>query len=485
MNTPISRLFLVVLLMFAALVYSTSRWTIFDADALNHDHPEQNRRALVRGLTVKRGAIRADDNSVLAGSIKRSDGTYTRRYPADGLFAHAVGYSFLTAAQSGLEAEYDDELRGKRSDAETLVDELRGRSTDGNRLVTHLDPAAQRVALQALGGRKGSVVALDPRTGAVKVMASVPGFDPNDVRNRDTFERLQSDNDNAPLLNRATQGGYPPGSTFKVVTAIAALDSGKYTPDSVVDGKSPITISGRPLFNDARESFGQISLTDALTNSVNTVWAKIGEDLGGSTMKRYMDRLGFCKELPLDYPKGQIRPSGENIGKSDCAAPTNGRVDLGRMAIGQDKLNVSPLQMAMVAAAVANGGKLMEPRLAARVVDPDGRTKETIDPEEYARVMSADTAEQLGEMMAHVVEEGTGTAAALEGFRVAGKTGTAEVGLNPAEDLTQPWFIAFAPVEDPRIAIAVTVERTVGGFGGTVAAPIAKDVMQTLLRNGQ
>ncbi|HEX6391207.1 MAG TPA: penicillin-binding transpeptidase domain-containing protein [Solirubrobacteraceae bacterium] len=483
MNTPISRLFAVVLVMFAALVYSTTRWTIFDADALNHDNPSQNKRALVRGLTVKRGAIRADDNTVLAGSIKRSDGTYTRRYPDSGLFAHAVGYSFLSVGQAGLEAEYDDDLRGKRSDAETLLDELRGRSNDGDRLVTNLDPAAQRVALQALNGRKGSVVALDPRTGAVKVMASVPSFDPNDVGRKRTFDRLNADNDNAPLLNRATQGGYPPGSTFKVVTAIAAIDSGKYTPESTVNGKSPITISGRPLANDGGEQFGVIDMTDALTHSVNTVWAQVGEDLGGKTMKRYMDRLGFCKELPLDYPSRQIRRSGENI--DGCKPPTNGRVDLGRMAIGQDKLNVSPLQMAMVAAAVANGGKLMEPHLGAKIVDPDGRTKETIEPEEYSRVMSADSAAKVGEMMAHVVEEGTGTAAALQGIRVAGKTGTAEIGAVASEDLTQPWFIAFAPVDNPRVAIAATVERTVGGFGGTVAAPIAKVVMETLLREGQ
>jgi peptidoglycan glycosyltransferase len=481
MNTPISRLFLVVLVLFASLVYATSRWTVFDAGALNHDHPDQNRRALVRGLTVKRGAIRAADGTVLAGSVKRGDGTYTRRYPQNGLFSHAVGYSFLTAAQSGLEAEYDDELRGKRSDAETLVDELRGRSTDGNRLVTNLDPKAQQLAIDELAGRKGSIVALDPRTGAVKVMASVPGFNPNDVRDRKTFERLQTDSANAPLLNRATQGGYPPGSTFKVVTAIAAIDSGKYTPQSTIDGKSPITISGRPLANDAGEQFGTIDFTTALTHSVNTVFAQVGEAVGPRTMKRYMDRLGFCKQLPLDYPSDQIRPSGESV-KGHCVPATNGAVDVGRMAIGQDKLTVSPLQMAMVASAVANGGKLMEPHLASKVVDPDGRTRKTIDPQEYSRVMSADSATKVGEMMTHVVDEGTGTAAALQGIKVAGKTGTAEIGLVASQNLTQPWFIAFAPVDNPRVAIAVTVERTVGGFGGTVAGPIAKAVMQMLLR---
>jgi peptidoglycan glycosyltransferase len=476
-NTPINRLFFVVLVMFAALVAATTRWTVVDANELNHDHPDQNRRALVRGLTVKRGAIRADDGSVLAGSVKKSDGTYTRRYPTGSLFSHAVGYSFLTADQTGLEAYYDDELRGKRSDAQTLVDELRGRSSDGNRLLTNLDPAAQKLALQELGGRNGSVVALDPQTGAVKVMASVPSFDPNNARTTAGFNAL-SHAAGSPLFNRATQGGYPPGSTFKVVTAIAAIDSGKYTPDSMIDGKSPITISGRPLQNDAGESFGMIDFTKALTLSVNTVFAQVGEKVGAQTMKRYMDRLGFCRTLPLDYPSQQIRPSGESI--KGCAEPTNGNVDLGRMAIGQDKLTVSPLQMAMVAAAVANGGKLMEPHLGAKIVDPDGRTR-TIEPKEYSRVMSQDTAAKVTTMMTHVVDEGTGTAAALAGIKVAGKTGTAEVGSSPAQNLTQPWFIAFAPVDNPKIAIAVTVERSLGGFGGTVAAPIAKNVMQQLL----
>jgi peptidoglycan glycosyltransferase len=479
-NTPISRLFAVALVMFAALVGATTWWTVVRADDLNHDHPDQNRRGQVRGLTVKRGAIRADDNLVLAGSIKRGDGTYTRRYPQGALFAHVVGYSFLTASQTGLEAEYDDDLRGKRSDAQTIVDELRGVSSDGDRLLTHLDPTAQRVALQALAGRRGSVVALDPRTGAVKVMASLPGYDPNAVRKRDTFRRLQAE-PTSPLFNRATQGGYPPGSTFKVVTAIAAIDSGKYEPGSQIDGKSPITVSGAPLANDGGESFGMVDFTKALTLSINTVFAQVGEAVGARTMKRYMDRLGFCKTLPLDLPEQQIRPSGEYV-KGRCVSATNGAVDVGRMAIGQDKLQVSPLQMAMVAAAVANGGKLMEPRIADRVVDPDGRTRRTIDPEEYSRVMSSGTAQKVTEMMSKVVQEGTGTAAALEGFSVAGKTGTAEIGAIASQDLTQPWFIAFAPVEDPKVAIAVTIERTVGGFGGTVAAPIAKDVMQTLLR---
>ncbi len=480
MNTPINRLFFVVMLMFAALVGSTTWWTVVKADNLDHDHPDQNKRGLVRGLTIKRGAIRADDGTVLAGSIKRGDGTYTRRYPEGSLFANTVGYSYLSLGQTGLEAEYDDDLRGEQSDVATIVDELRGGSRDGDRLVTHLDPEAQRVALNALAGRKGSVVALEPSTGAVKVMANVPSYDPAALRTRDGYAALNKDKD-APLLNRATAGGYPPGSTFKVVTTVAAIDSGKYDPDTQVDGRSPIKIYGRDFSNDAGESFGMIDFTYALTKSVNTVFAKVGLDVGAQTMKRYMDRFGFCKRLPIDLPDNDVRKSGEYV-KNRCVPATNGNVDLARMSIGQDKLTVSPLQMAMVAAAVANGGKLMEPRIGDKLVDPDGRTTRTIDPQEYSRVMSAQTAREVGEMMTHVVDEGTGTAAALEGIKVAGKTGTAEKGANPADDLTQPWFIAFAPVDNPKIAIAVTLETVVGGFGGVDAAPIAKAVMQTLLR---
>jgi penicillin-binding protein A len=320
-------------------------------------------------------------------------------------------------------------------------------------------------------------VALDPRTGAIRVMASVPGYDPNAVKSQSAFSALNRDDD-APLLNRNTQSGYPPGSTFKVVTAIAAIDSGRYTPDSRISGRNGKVISGVPLNNDAGESFGDITLTEALTHSVNTVFGEVGEKVGKATMKKYMDRLGFGAPVEVDLPRDERAASGERR-RGRIIPATNGAVDVGRMAIGQDKLTVTPLQMAMVAASVANGGKLMKPHLGDRVVDRDGRTVDRIEPEEMSEVMSPDTASQVGAMMAQVVKEGTGTAAALEGIDVAGKTGTAEVDRPCGPN--QLWFIAFAPVEDPRVAIAVTVECGTG-FGGTVAAPIAKAVMQELLK---
>jgi peptidoglycan glycosyltransferase len=478
-NDPIRRVFGVFMVMLLLLVGSTSWWTIVRANDLNHKHADQNTRAQLRGLKVKRGVIRADDGTILARSVRTPEGIFSRRYPTGPLFGHTVGYSYTTSGQSGLEQYYDDDLSGKRGDVETLLDQLRGRSTEGDRLQTTLDPRAQRIAIQQLAGRKGSVVALDPRTGAIKAMVSEPGFDPNDARDAQAFRRLQSDEAGSPLFNRATQAGYPPGSTFKVVTTIAAIDSGKFTPQSQLDGKSPRTVSGTPLKNDAGESFGVIDLTTALTKSVNTVYAQVAERIGAATMKDYMERLGFDKKPPLDYPRNQIAASGLYTSKGKRLAVTSGQVDIGRVGIGQERLRVTPLQMAMVAAAVANGGKLMKPHFGDKVVDADGRTVRTIQPEVYSQAMSSSTAAQVRDMMGKVVEEGTGTAAALQGISVAGKTGTAEIDI--AQNITQPWFIAFAPKDNPRIAVAATVERTQGGFGGVVAAPVAKAVMESLL----
>jgi peptidoglycan glycosyltransferase len=287
------------------------------------------------------------------------------------------------------------------------------------------------------------------------------------------------------MLNRTTQELYPPGSTFKVVTAAAALDSGKFRPESVVDGSSPRTVSGSRLENSGGQDFGPISLTDALTNSVNTVWAQVGESTGRRTLVEYMDRFGFGQDPQLDYPGSQMAASGIRDGKGRLVRGDAG-FDIGRVAIGQGGLEgaivASPLQMAQVAAAIAGGGRLMKPRLTDRVLRKDGRVKERVEPDLQSDVFSKRTAGQLTAMMGRVVEEGTGTAAALEGVRVAGKTGTAEVGAN--REFTQPWFIGFAPIENPRMAVAVTLERT-QGQGGTVAAPIAKRVLEVLLGGGR
>jgi peptidoglycan glycosyltransferase len=248
-----------------------------------------------------------------------------------------------------------------------------------------------------------------------------------------------------------------------------------------VDGSGPKTYSGVPLNNDDLLSYGPINLTSALTNSVNTVWASVAESVGRTTMERYMRRFGFDRLPELDYPNDQMVASGAVV-KGNIVSPRDSNIDLARMGIGQDKLLVTPLQMAEVASAVANGGVLMKPRLAASILDPDGRVTRTISPEVQSRVMSKRTAREVNRMMQKVVEEGTGTAAALDGIQVAGKTGTAQRDI--AAGITQPWFIGFAPAAAPRVVVAVTIEKSLGGFGGTVAAPIARQVMEAVLRAG-
>lgn len=475
MNAPIARLFVVFVVLFALLIGFTSNWTVFGAEGLQHN--PQNRRELLEAQRIRRGDIRAADGTILARSVHQSAGTYSRRYPLDGLFSQALGYSYTTLGRSGLERSYDDELTGRNNELGSLFERLTGTDREGADLRTTLDPAAQRLALQLLGDRKGAVVALDPTSGAVKVMASVPGFDPNDLRSATRFRALRRDTD-APLLNRVTQSGYPPGSTFKVVTAIAAIDSGRYTPQTRISGRNNKVISGVPLRNFGNEEFGNITLTDALTHSVNTVFGEVGEKLGKQTMRTYMERLGFDEPVAIDLPADQRAASGERS-NGVIISPTSGSVDVGRMAIGQDKLTVTPLQMAMVAATVANGGRLMQPHLADRAIDADGRTVKRVGAHEIRRVMSERSALQVGQMMTKVVEEGTGTASALQGISVGGKTGTAEVDRSCGPN--QAWFIAFAPAAQPRVAIAVTIECT-EGTGGTVAAPIAKAVMESLLR---
>jgi penicillin-binding protein A len=484
-NRQIVQLFALTLVLFAVLIAFTSRWTVFEAASLEDN--QLNRRGLIEQQQVPRGLILArDGGAVLARSEPRGRGkqrTYVRSYPEGETFGHPVGYSYINAGETGIERSSNDALTGDLNEFGTIFRELQSKDREGDDVVTTLDPDAQRQAMSLLAGKAGSIVALEPSTGRVRVMASTPGYDPNTVQDPSVLRALNLDEGDKPLINRALQTNYQPGSTFKVVTAAAALDTGKVTPDSIVDGSSPQTISGVPLANSGNVSYGPITLTTALTNSVNTVFAKLGEQVGAQTLVEYMQRFGFYKDPQLDYPESEMFASG--IRNSAGRLVTSG-FDVGRVAIGQGgeegQVQVTPLQMAEVAGAVANGGKLIRPRLTDRIVGQDGRVEEKVDPAQQAQVMKPETAGELGEMMANVVREGTGTAAALSGVDVAGKTGTAEV---KAETLNQVWFIGFAPVEDPQYAIAVTLEdQPLGSSGGVDAAPLASQVLQTLLGGG-
>jgi peptidoglycan glycosyltransferase len=461
----------------------TSYWAVLDAKGLENN--PDNRRALIKEQTIPRGLIFArDGRTQLAANrvSRRGDARiFVREYPQRGTFAHPIGYSFIQNGRRGLEESRNDELAGHENEFESIFAGLEGRAREGNDVVTNLDVAGTDAAVAGLAGRKGGVVAIEPQTGKVRVMVSIPEYDPNQIPTN--FAALDTDPDK-PTFNRTTQELYPPGSTFKVVTATAALDTGKVTPETIIDGSSPKEISGVPLENSGGQSFGPISVTDALTNSVNTVFAQIGERVGRATLVEYMKRFGFFEDPQLDYPANQMIPSG--VRRNGREYVQDG-FDAGRVAIGQGgtegAIEATPLQMAEVAAAIANGGRLMKPRLTDRIVGKDGRVRKRIEPDLQSEVMKPETAAQLTEMMGRVVEEGTGTAAALAGVRVAGKTGTAEVGAN--REFTQPWFICFAPIDNPRLAVAVTLERQpAGSQGGTVAAPIARSVLEAMLGGG-
>jgi peptidoglycan glycosyltransferase len=476
LNKPITRLYAFVALLFALLVAFTSRWTVFEASSLR-DNP-LNARKLLEQQRIKRGEILAANGMVLARSLPSREGTYTRSYPTGPLFAHPLGYYYTQLGASGLERFRNDELEGQTgTNLQSILDQLQGIKPDGDKVVTTLVPSAQRVAQNALGAHHGAVVALDPRTGAVQVMVSTPSYEPNSLRTPAGVARLERDS-NGALVNRATQDGYAPGSTFKVVTATAAIDTGAYTPQSTVSGRNHVPISGVPLSNDNNESFGRLTLTEALVKSVNTVYAQVAESLGKRTLGRYMDRFGFNHEPQLDYPSAEMSVSGPYQGAHPIP-PTSPLVDVGRMGIGQDKLEVTALQMAEVASAVADGGRLMVPHLTRRIVDSEGRTVKTISPRVQSVVMKPSTAHSVGMMMQAVVEEGTGTPAQIPGVPVAGKTGTAETQIGNA--INNVWFIAFAPVPAPRVAVAVTLQA-VPGFGAVFAAPVAKQVIESLLR---
>jgi peptidoglycan glycosyltransferase len=485
-NRQIVKLFAFIVVLFGVLVGFTSYWSVFDAKALKEKNA--NKRPLLEQQQIRRGRILAADGTVIARSVPKGHGDslrFIRRYPEGSLYGHPIGYSFVRQGDSEFERFHNDELIGEESEFGSILDQLTGREREGNDIVTNLDPVAQQTALSDLEETGfGAVVAIEPSSGRVKVLASNPPFDPNRV----PFE-LKELNENeleAPLFNRATQGQYPPGSTFKVVTAAAGLESGTITPETAFDAPGTLEVEGTPLQNDFNETFSGITLDTALTNSVNTWFAQLGQKVGQDTLFETMEKFGFNATPAIDLPSEEVYKSGvfneerELLGKNDP-------VDVARVAIGQERLLVTPLQIAEVAAAVANRGKLMKPQIWSRVVDPDGRVVKKLDPSTYSEPISSETAEELTTAMEGVVNEGTGTNAAIPGVPVAGKTGTAETPGNATcgggSEENQAWFMGFAPANEPKIAIAATIECTTQ-FGNDVAAPIFRDVAETIL-NGE
>jgi peptidoglycan glycosyltransferase len=482
-NRQIAILFRIAAVGIALLITMTAYWQIWAASSLASRR--DNARLVYRQLQIRRGLILASNGrTVLARNHPvRRDGLtlYTRRYPYRALFAHAVGYNTVGDGRTALELAENPYLTASNSDLATVISNLgstlRGETVTGDNVVTSLSVPAQKAAQKGLAGLTGAVVALEPSTGRVVAMYSTPSFNPTKVEQN--FPRL-STRSGAPLLNRATQGLYAPGSTFKIVTATGALDAG-FTPTqlNINAGGHCITVEGHALCNAGTESFGTIDLATALTNSVNTYFAQLGQKLGQTKLEATMQKFGFFQLPPFTYPTDEMNPSG--LYQNGRLIGTNAPIDVGRVAIGQERLSVTPLQMATVAATVGNGGVRMAPQLVDKVVTSSGHTVYTGKPQTIERVMSAASASQLAADMQNVVDEGTGQLAKLpSGMSLAGKTGTAETG---TAGINTAWFIAFAPVVHPKIAVAVVVEHT-PLFGGQVSAPIAAQVIEAYLGSG-
>jgi len=485
-NKAITRLAVFGVALMTALIVGTTYWQTWAAPGLADRRDNAIQR--VAQFTIKRGTIYAGDGkTVIAANVtRRVQGKtfYFRRYPQRGLFAHAVGYSTQARSRAGLERSQNDYLTASNANLNTLVDktfdQLRGATIEGNDLVTTLNPRGQRAALEALGGRCGSIVVLEPATGRVLVMASSPTYDPNLVEGEfERIARIGADCSRpSALLNRATDGLYAPGSTFKVVTGAAALESGRIRLETTFSDPGYCEEYGRRVNNyDTTRPFGTVNFLQAMQYSVNSVFCNIGKRLGGLSILARARRFGFYSEPPLETPTGERSPSGLYRNGEPFFPKDPNAVDPGRLAFGQERLLVTPFQLAMVVAAVANRGELMRPFLVSRIVAPDGDTVTRTKPDRLGRAISEETAADLTEAMKAVVADGTGTRAQLPGIAVAGKTGTAETG---RAGVNTAAFIAFAPAEQPRIAIAVVLEEQ-RGTGGQLAAPVAQAVMQALL----
>jgi len=445
---------------------------IFGAEHISEN--AYNKRRLVDEYSVLRGDIMTEDGEVVAKSVDTGEQyRYQREYPAGDVYSCVTGYDSWRYGRSGLEKKFNKELLGQGSPQsfKSLASKLVGSSKKGDSLVLTVDSRLQRAATDALGEQRGSVVAMDPKTGAVLALVSYPTFDPNvtvPLEGRNTEEEwtaLNADPE-SPLINRATTGLYPPGSSFKVVTSAAALSLGVVHLASPFDCKGRLVVQGFTIYDFNRRGHGLLDFERALIVSCNVTFSQVGLRLGAEALVRYAELFGFNTVIPFELPvaKSHIQSAG-----------SMDKVALASSAIGQAQDLATPLQMALVASGVANGGALMQPYLVDEVRDYNGKIIRQFSPKLWGRVTSRETAHTLTDIMVKVVEEGTGIRARINGVDVAGKTGTAEIeGKEP-----DAWFIGFAPAYDPKVAVAVLLEQ--GGEGGVTAAPIARQVIEEAL----
>jgi peptidoglycan glycosyltransferase len=477
-NNQIRAVAFALLLMFGAVFLNLNWIQLVRAESLAN-HPA-NTRLLIKEYALERGAIRSADGQTLAQSVPTPNEALKslRRYELGPLFAHTVGYYSVRFGRDGLERTYNKQLSGRGGvvTMQDLGDRLLGRGEKGDNLVLSIDTRVQRAAESALRGRKGGVVALDPLNGQILAMVTLPSFDPNTLSQHSSrgqeqaWNALQRDEEDRPLLNRAAGSAYPPGSTFKVITAAAALENGMTTDKSfAASGGYQAPQTDRVIRNFGGGTCGG-DMVDALRVSCNTYFAQLGAEVGGAALADTARAFGFTEEPPLDIRAAAAKlPSNEDLRSPAFAALS---------AIGQFNVAASPLQMALVAAGIANQGNVPRPKLVRQIEDARGGLLDQSRAEVWKRAVSADTAETIKEMMVGVVEGGTARATAVPGVRVAAKTGTAQSGATGEDTLS--WTIAFAPADSPRIAVAVVVEGRESASnetGGRIAAPIVKAVL--------
>jgi len=483
MNRGIRKVGGAVTVLLLVLVAQLTYLQIIHADKLDND--PRNLRSVLRDINRARGDIVSTDGEVLARSVASTDGSqfdYQREYPLGGLTAQVVGYQSFVIGNMGIERSYNSALAGRAAELRSLGDVLRGKETTGT-VVLALRTAVQRAAADALGDQRGSVVVLDVKTGGIVAMYSNPTYDPQPLAGHNTqavndyFTALSND-PAKPNLARAYQEIYPPGSTFKIVTSAVAFDTGTATPQTVYPTTNSLDL---PLTTNVLKNFGGATcggtVFESFVASCNTTFAKVGLDLGDK-FPPGLERFGVEGEAPpLDVYPGAVRNTGLEGADFQTDAP-----QFAFAGIGQGTVATSPLAMAMVAASVANGGVMLEPRAATEIRDQDGAVVQRFGPSPWKTAMTPATAQALNAMMRTVVERGTGTRAQIAGVAVAGKTGTAQNSTgNP-----HAWFVGFAPAEAPQYAVAVIVEN--GGTssgdnatGGVVAAPIGARMLQAAL----
>lgn len=481
MNGPTRRLAIALFAGFALLLGSLTWTQVIAADRYRDD--PRNARAAISESGKERGVIVTMDGTPLAQSVPIPDDpqVYQRIYPAGPAFAPVVGYASLLVGRAGLEQAFADQLRSRRDlTISDLIAALFGRDLRPHSLQTTIDPELQQVGYEALSGQRGAIVALHPQTGELLAYVSSPSYDPSLLTGTDAVAQRQTllDDPAGPLLDRAGAELVRPGSTFKTVVAAAGFDSGLVGPDTELADPEEFALPGSSATisnfgGGVCEDGDTVTIAVAFVRSCNTVFADLAIQVGAEEINRTATGLGFNTEIPFSLPLAEASfPVGELAG--DPAA-------LGQSGIGERDVRATPLVMAMVAAAVANGGELMAPRLVSQVFDADGGTVEAFEPDSLGQPISPAAASALARLMERVVTEGTGRRASVAGVRVAGKTGTAE-NEDGAPDV---WFIAFAPVEDPQIAVAVLVED--GGeagdtaTGGSVAGPIAAVLIESWL----